>query len=113
MRNKEIKGAPEIITPSAGDTSLPEPVMLGNGVPVYMAGNGTVDLLRIEFVIPAGQVLEEVHLAASATSAMLTEGTLHHDAATINDLIDSTGAALTHSSDKDSRTGNGYPDKKA
>lgn len=101
MRNKEIKGAPEIITPSAGDTSLPEPVMLGNGVPVYMAGNGTVDLLRIEFVIPAGQVLEEVHLAASATSAMLTEGTLHHDAATINDLIDSTGAALTHSSDKD------------
>jgi len=32
---------------------------------------------------------------------MLTEGTLHHDAATINDLIDSTGAALTHSSDKD------------
>ncbi|HHU99972.1 MAG: M16 family metallopeptidase [Bacteroidales bacterium] len=101
MRDKEIKGAPKIITPSAGDTSLPEPVMLGNGVPVYLAGNGTVDLLRIEFVFPAGQVLEEVHLAASTTSAMLTEGTLHHDAATINDLIDSTGATLSHAADKD------------
>jgi predicted Zn-dependent peptidase len=75
--------------------------MLGNGVPVYMAGNGTVDLLRIEFVFPAGQVMEEVHLAASTASAMLTEGTIDHDATTINDLIDSTGAALTHAADKD------------
>ena len=101
MREKQKKTAPEIITPSAGDTSLPKAEFLGKGVPVFMAGNGTVDLLRIEFVFHAGQVMEDVHMAASTVSAMLTEGTLHHDAASINDLIDSTGAALTHAADKD------------
>ncbi|MDZ7636608.1 MAG: hypothetical protein U5L72_20205 [Bacteroidales bacterium] len=54
---------------------------LGNGVPVYLLGNGAVDLLRIEFVFNAGQLVEDVQLAASATNAMLTEGTITHDAA--------------------------------
>ena len=102
MKAREIHTIPEIITPSAGDTSLPGMVKLANGVPVYLAGNGTVDLLRVEFGFRAGQVMEDVHLAASATNAMLTEGTVHHDAASINDLIDSTGAALNHLADKDS-----------
>jgi predicted Zn-dependent peptidase len=92
---------PEIITPSAGDTSFPAMVRLGNGVPVYFVGNGTVDIMRIEFVFRAGQVMEDVHLAASSANAMLTEGTMSHDAATINDLIDSTGAALSHTADKE------------
>ncbi len=101
MRERYINMPPEIITPSAGDTLFPEPVRLDNGVPVYLLANGTVDLLRIEVVFPAGQVFEEKHLAASTANAMLTEGTQYNDAATINDLIDSTGAALTHSADKD------------
>lgn len=92
---------PEIITPSAGNTSFPSIVRLENGVPVYLVGNGTVDIMRIEFVFRAGQVMEDVHLAASAANAMLTEGTMSHDAASINDLIDSTGAALNHIADKE------------
>jgi len=101
MSSQKKNTVPEIITPSPGDTSFPEAVRLSNGVPVFLIGNGTVDLLRVEFVFPAGQVMEEAHLEASAANAMLTEGTLCHDANEINDLIDSTGAALTHTADKD------------
>ncbi len=86
---------PEIITPSAGDTAFPGPSRLENGIPVWLLPNGTVDLLRIEFVLPAGQIMEDVHLSATTTSAMLTEGTLDHDAETLNNLIDSTGAVIT------------------
>lgn len=101
MKAKERHNIPGIITPSAGDTSLPGMVKLGNGVPVYLVGNGTVDLMRVEFGFRAGQVMEDAHLSASAANAMLTEGTLNHDASTINDLIDSTGAVLNHVADKD------------
>ncbi len=101
MNTRESKRIPDIITPSAGDTSLPEPILVGDSLPVYLIGNGTEDLLRIEFVFQAGQVMEKVPLSASAANAMLTEGTTHHDVITLNDLIDSTGAALTHAADKD------------
>jgi predicted Zn-dependent peptidase len=101
MKETARNDIPWIITPSAGDTSLPGMVMLGNGVPVFLVGNGAVDLFRVEFGFRAGQVMEDVHLSASAANAMLTEGTLNHDATTINDLIDSTGAALNHLADKD------------
>jgi predicted Zn-dependent peptidase len=101
MSTHKKNTVPEIITPSPGDTSFPEAARLSNGVPVYLLGNGTVDLLRVEFVFQAGQVMEEKHLEASAANAILTEGTLAHDANAINDLIDSTGAALTHAADKD------------
>ncbi len=92
---------PVIITPSPGDTSFPEMTRLASGVPVFLLGNGTVDLLRIEFVFPAGQIMEKAPLAATTTNVMLTEGTDRHDAATLNDLIDSTGAVFNHMADKD------------
>ncbi|MRR22027.1 insulinase family protein [bacterium] len=92
---------PDIITPSPGDTTFPEAIHLSNGIPVYLIGNGTVDLLRVEFVFPAGQIMEVRHLEASTANAMLTEGTASHDATAINDLIDSTGAALSHAAEKD------------
>jgi zinc protease len=102
MIKQSIKSAPVINTPSAGDTSFPESASLSNGVPVYLIGNGTVDLLRVEFVFNAGQRTEKVPLAATATNAMLTEGTLMHDAVSLNELIDSTGAIINHIADKDS-----------
>jgi len=92
---------PVIITPSAGSFPVPAMHALSGGVPVYLLGTGTLDLLRVEFVFNAGQCMEDVHLAASTANAMLTEGTLLHDAMSINDLIDRTGAAFTHMADKD------------
>jgi zinc protease len=102
MNNTVIKHPPEIITPSAGITDFPEMTYLGNGIPVYLIGKGTVDLIRIEFVFNAGQMMEKTHLAASMTNAMLTEGTDLHDAMTLNDLIDRTGAMFNHTAEKDS-----------
>jgi hypothetical protein len=101
MSSQKKNTVPEIITPSPGHL-LPEscPAQQRRS-PVFLIGTATVDLLRVEFVFPAGQVMEEAHLEASAANAMLTEGTLCHDANEINDLIDSTGAALTHTADKD------------
>lgn len=92
---------PEIIIPTTGKT--PEHVVhhLGGGVPVYLFGAGTLDLLRIEFVFNAGQLVESVNLAATTANAMLTEGTTLHDAMTLNELIDITGAVFTHTADKD------------
>jgi zinc protease len=101
MKRLTVKQPPVIITPSPGDTKFPETARLSNGVPVYLLGKGAVDLLRIEFVFNAGQHLEKVHMAASVTNAMLTEGTVKHDAVTINDLIDSTGAMLNHTAEKE------------
>ena len=96
-RNKQ----PEILTPTAGAIPIPDICTLKGGVPVYLFGTGTLDLLRIEFVFNAGQLVEKSNLAATTANAMLTEGTTLHDAGTINDLIDMTGAALTHNADKD------------
>jgi predicted Zn-dependent peptidase len=101
MKGPSVNQPPVIITPSAGETAFPEIARLSNGVPVYLFGKGTVDLLRIEFVLNAGQKMEKVHMAASTTNAMLTEGTEQHDAITLNDLIDSTGAMLNHTADKE------------
>ena len=94
--------APGINIPSAGDTSFPPCTRLSNGVPVYMIGNGPEGLIRIEFVFGAGQRSEKIHLASAATNAMLTEGTELRDAASINNLIDATGALFSHTADKDS-----------
>jgi len=93
---------PRINIPSAGDTSFPPCIRLSNGLPVYLIGNGPEGLLRIEFVFHAGQRMEKVHLASAVTNAMLTEGTILRDAASINNLIDATGALFSHTADKDS-----------
>jgi len=92
---------PETVTPTVGAISEPGKVMLDGGVPVYLLGYGTEDLLRVEFVFDAGQVREEENLAASSVNEMLTEGTNLHDAITLNEIIDHTGAMFTPVVDKD------------
>ncbi|MDF1558826.1 MAG: pitrilysin family protein [Bacteroidales bacterium] len=94
--------APALNIPSPGDTSFPACTRLSNGVPVYLIGNGPEGLIRIEFVFNAGQRTESVHLASAATNTMLTEGTYLHDAASVNNLIDATGALFSPNADKDS-----------
>lgn len=92
---------PETITPTVGVIPEPERVILDGGVPVWLVGSGSEDLLRIEFVFDAGQIREKHHLAASTVNEMLTEGTELHDAVTLNGIIDHTGAMFTPVVDKD------------
>lgn len=100
MLNRNIQ--PETVTPGVGVIPEPERVLLDGGVPVWLIGSGTEDLLRIEFVFDAGQIREKHHLSASTVSEMLTEGTALHDAITLNSIIDHTGAVFTPMVDKDS-----------
>lgn len=101
MKKKLTDTQPLIKTPSAGDTSFPANTSLSNGIPVYLIGGGSVDILRIEFIINAGQVTEHVPLSASVTNAMLTEGTEYHNAFDLNELIDRTGAVFNQSVEKE------------
>lgn len=101
MSTPDRKTQPLTVTPSAGIIPEPEKVMLNNYVPVYLTGKGTEDLLRIEFVFDAGQVMETLQMTASVTNEMLTEGTSLHNAVTLNEAIDHTGAVFTPVVDKD------------
>jgi len=92
---------PETITPTVGIITEPERVVLDGGVPVFLLGSGSEDLLRIEFVFDAGQIREKDHLAASTVNEMLTEGTKLHEAVALNEIIDHTGAVFTPVIDKD------------
>ncbi len=92
---------PATVTPTVGSIPEPEKVLLDGGVPVWLLGSGSEDLLRIEFVFEAGQVRERQHLTASLVNEMLTEGTLLYDAVTLNNIIDHTGAVFTPVVDKD------------
>ena len=73
---------------------LPELIHLDNGVPVYVTNMGTQDVIRLEIIYRAGRPFEKKALASRATSALLKEGTLHHDAAAIAETIDFYGASL-------------------
>jgi zinc protease len=65
---------------------------LDNGIPVYVVDAGTQELVKIEFIFPAGPVFEKKPLLASATNILLNEGTLKHSGAEIADMIDNFGA---------------------
>ena len=85
------------ITPHFGEINkvdIPphERLDLDNGIPVYIIQAGTQDLVKIEFIFPAGPVFENKPLLASATNYMLNEGPAKHSGAEIADMIDNYGA---------------------
>jgi len=51
---------------------------LDNGIPVYAIKSGSQDIIRIEFIFKAGKWYEKTNLTASATNAMLNEGTTNY-----------------------------------
>ena len=75
---------------------------LKNGVPVYMINAGTEELMRIEFIFNAGQVVENFPLVASTTNTMLTEGSENYSAKEINSAFDFYGAFINPYNQKDS-----------
>jgi zinc protease len=75
---------------------------LKNGVPVYMINAGTEELMRIEFIFNAGQVVENFPLVASTTNTMLPEGSVNYSAKDINSAFDFYGAFINPFNQKDS-----------
>jgi len=82
---------------------LPEArtIKLDNRIPVYLLNAGTEDIVRIEFIFKAGNVFEKIPLLASATNAMLNEGTLNYSSSRINKMFDFHGAFINQYTDKD------------
>ena len=76
--------------------SLPkaEKFKLDNGVPVYALSSGTQDIIRIEFIFKAGKWYEKSNLTASATNAMLNEGTSNHSSAQLAGKFDYYGSYI-------------------
>lgn len=83
------------------DVAKPETVHLDNGVPVFLIDSGTEDIERIEFSYDAGSIHEKIHLTASTTNLMLTEGSEKYTSGMINRLIDTWSAAFNLSPERD------------
>jgi zinc protease len=74
---------------------------LQNGIPVYLIEAGNEDVIRLEIIVRAGQITEELPLLSSTTLMMLNEGTENHSAEEFNTLLDFHGAFINLSPEKD------------
>ncbi len=75
---------------------------LRNNIPVYSINAGTQELIKIEFLFPAGMYQQHLPLQAATVSAMLEEGTSKLNAAQIADRVDYYGAFLETGVSQDS-----------
>jgi len=67
---------------------------LRNNIPVYAVNAGTQEIIRIEFLFPAGMYQQQMPLQAATVNSMLEEGTSKMNAAQIADAVDFFGAFL-------------------
>lgn len=84
-----------------GQLSPVECVRLSNNIPLYLIEAGTEDIMRIEFIFKAGQIEEYLPLVASTTNMMLTEGSQNYTANELNSSLDTHGAFINLSADRD------------
>ncbi|WP_336517209.1 pitrilysin family protein [Pollutibacter soli] len=69
--------------------------VLDNHIPVYAIEAGTQDVMQVELVFFAGNSYEDQNLVASATNAMLKNGTSKKSAFEISEYVDFYGAYLS------------------
>lgn len=101
MKNLAVKTVPKVTSFNFGRIPEAVKIVLDNNVPAYIIEAGTEEIVRIEFVFPAGQIMETIPLAASTTNAMLLEGSINYSAESINRILDQYGAFPNLSFDKD------------
>ena len=78
-----------------------ETKVLSNGIPLYLINAGTQDIVRIELLFKAGNWFEIAPLVASATNAMLSEGTVNRTSEMIAESFEYYGAFFQVNTDKD------------
>ncbi len=67
---------------------------LNNDIPVDIINGGTQDVVKIDFIFPAGSVQASKPLVASFTNYLMQEGTQNYSSAEIAEKIDYYGAFL-------------------
>jgi len=92
---------PDVNPVSPGDLPEADHFKLDNNVPVYSFYAGTEEIVRIEFIFNAGNIMENMPLLASMTNSMLSEGTSNFSSNTINRQLDYYGVFYNLYTDKD------------
>ncbi|MGL4909565.1 MAG: M16 family metallopeptidase [Bacteroidales bacterium] len=86
-------------------SSLPEietqTFCLSNGVKLHAIKSGTPEVVRVSILFEAGTCLQPQKLVATATLALLSEGTKHFTAAQIAEQFDFLGSSYECSPEKD------------
>jgi zinc protease len=102
MRPLDRKTQPKMS--SIGIDKIPEaePFLLKNKVPVFLIEAGSEELMKIDFIIKAGQVVEDLPLQASTVNMMLVEGSQNYSGEKLNKTLDYYGTFLNLLVEKDS-----------
>ena len=74
---------------------------LDNGIPIYTVDAGSQELTRIEFIFKAGIYYQDAPLVASATCALIENGTVKYSANQLSDSIDFYGSFFETSVNQD------------
>lgn len=82
----------------------PEIQYLSNGIPVYCFADGTLDLVRLEFIFEAGSYFQQKKLQAAACCSLTGAGTRNFSAREWSEKLDYYGAYIERYPDKDQAT---------
>lgn len=84
---------PPVINPTTiSNLQLPQNMVLGNGVPLYVIEGGTQDVVRIDLLFRGGYSVQEKPLQALFTNRMLREGAAGYSSTEISRRLDYYGA---------------------
>lgn len=92
---------PELFPVQPVELNVPVHFRLDNGIPVWYLNLGSQDVVRAEFIFPAGNACHDNPLMPSLCNTMLQEGTQKKSAAEISEAIDRYGAFLELDTEKD------------
>jgi len=88
------KEAPSFVLPMGLNILDSDNFNLNNGIPVHLIKGGSQDVVKIDFVFPAGSVQAPKPLVASFTNTLMQEGTKSYTSSEIAEKIDFYGAFL-------------------
>lgn len=84
--------APAIHLPEKIRLTPAETLTAGSGIPVLIIRAGSQEVVKIEFIFRAGNMIADRPLLAAAANDLLEEGTSKHTSAEIAELLDYYGA---------------------
>jgi len=92
---------PELFPVTIGVLPDAQTTFLKNGIPVFIIGAGSEEIMRVEFTFRAGQTRENIPLQSGTTNMMLLEGSSDHTSEELNSLLDHYGAFVNLYAEKD------------
>lgn len=96
-----IHPQPEISEKFTPVIPVPEKIRLSNGLDIYLLNGGEQDVIKMELVYPAGNLVESIPLLAGTTCELLGEGTHSHTASEITHHFDYFGSYIQRETTRD------------